>query len=181
MKEDLYQNSFLINRVMSSDLTAGSEVMIQGLEEGYNGKSGVVLETGERFKVQVGEETLLVEPGNLVLARKEDVGAGREEEGRVCAICYDPLTEKERAELPCCGNASSTVQYCTECIQVIIERVPPEHCPESWGRREEWLESIRQTRRNMGAAAGGGREEEERVEEQVEEQDGGGLARCVMM
>mmetsp|Transcript_2364 Transcript_2364/g.7219 ORF Transcript_2364/g.7219 Transcript_2364/m.7219 type:complete len:117 (+) Transcript_2364:539-889(+) len=60
-------------------------------------------------------------------------------------------------------------------------RVPPEHCPESWGRREEWLESIRQTRRNMGAAAGGGREEEERVEEQVEEQDGGGLARCVMM
>jgi len=30
--QDLYQNSFLINRVMSSDLTAGSEVMIQGLE-----------------------------------------------------------------------------------------------------------------------------------------------------
>ena len=25
-------------------------------------------------------------------------------------------------------------------------KIPPEHCPESWGRREEWLASIRQVR-----------------------------------
>ena len=40
-------------------------------------------------------------------------------------------------------------------------RVPPEHCPESWGRREEWLANIRQLRRGElghGTGGGGGRE-----------------------
>ena len=26
------------------------------------------------------------------------------------------------------------------------EAVPPEHCPDSWGRREEWLARIREVR-----------------------------------
>mmetsp|Transcript_20185 Transcript_20185/g.45910 ORF Transcript_20185/g.45910 Transcript_20185/m.45910 type:complete len:213 (-) Transcript_20185:210-848(-) len=209
------------------------------------------------------------------------------EESILCAICYDPLNDDDRAELPCCGNSTSTVQYCKRCIQVIISRgfngtvgrcptcssfitirdgkfvagenigmcqmclqersivdtrsflcekcvlgrmfsftyecerchgqqriphpmwlyqphpnefgnvtwachrscddythwrivqqdagrVPPEHCPESWGRREEWLESIRQTRREMvGAAGGGGGAEGD--QEEVEER------RCMLM
>ena len=28
----------------------------------------------------------------------------------------------------------------------ITQRVPPEHCPDSWGRREEWLANIRRVR-----------------------------------
>jgi hypothetical protein len=29
-------------------------------------------------------------------------------------------------------------------------QIPPEHCPETWGRREEWLANIREIRRREG-------------------------------
>lgn len=35
-------------------------------------------------------------------------------------------------------------------------RIPPEHCPESWGRREEWLAGVRELRRQGAAAAATG-------------------------
>mmetsp|Transcript_29366 Transcript_29366/g.73774 ORF Transcript_29366/g.73774 Transcript_29366/m.73774 type:complete len:219 (-) Transcript_29366:133-789(-) len=28
--------------------------------------------------------------------------------------------------------------------------IPPEHCPESWGRREEWLQAVRDVRQQEG-------------------------------
>ena len=34
-----------------------------------------------------------------------------------------------------------------------LERVPPEHCPESWGMRDRWLASIREQRASMSDKA----------------------------
>jgi hypothetical protein len=38
-----------------------------------------------------------------------------------CAICFqDGINMADRAVLPCCGNATATVQYCKKCISFII-------------------------------------------------------------
>ena len=34
-----------------------------------------------------------------------------------------------------------------------LDRVPPEDCPDSWGRRDEWLRSVREQRVRGRAAA----------------------------
>jgi hypothetical protein len=50
-------------------------------------------------------------------------------------------------------------------------RCPPELCPESWGRREEWLEAVRERRRIEAARDPPPRPDEER----------GGASQCTTM
>ena len=43
-----------------------------------------------------------------------------------CAICLEGGLggELQRAEMPCCARASSTIGYCTPCIRIICQRAP---------------------------------------------------------
>ena len=37
-----------------------------------------------------------------------------------------------------------------------MHRVPPDDCPESWGRRDEWLRQVREQRLREAVMIGGG-------------------------
>jgi hypothetical protein len=51
----------------------------------------------------------------------DEAGAAAAGSVFACAVCYEEYAMTERAIMPCCGTAESTVQYCKRCIQVIIE------------------------------------------------------------
>ena len=48
------------------------------------------------------------------------------------------------------GTLHACLYACEYMCTHITQRVPPEHCPDSWGRREEWLANIRRVRTRTG-------------------------------
>jgi len=55
-------------------------------------------------------------------------------------VFSDTRLTDHRAELPCCGKAESTVQYCHRCIQVIVEHgfEVSERAVSEWRSENRW-------------------------------------------